>query len=148
MKLRSEVIAALQAGEAVASIARRLHVDAHAVRHTRNSLGIPPTVSGRPAADSVEELFHRYTQPADDGHAQWTGPLQNGYPRLTYQGHGYSARQLAFRIHHGRDPIGRYGPDCGRHACVEPAHMADRIVRERNQRADTAYAAIFPEAAA
>ena len=145
MKIRTDIADMLRAGNSDTAIARRLHVDAKGVSAARTALGLPKAKSGRKPAATPEELFWRRTQAVDGGHLLWTGYLNNGgaegaCPVLRHDGRLLTAYRIAFRIRHGREPIGNVHTGCDYSGCVHPDHVEDRPMRERNRKA---YAAIF-----
>lgn len=144
MNIRADVAELLHAGHPNIAIARQLHIDHRTVSEARRHLGMPKAARGRRAAATPEDLFWRRTQPTDDGHLLWTGHRNNnGVPCLRHGGRGLSAYRIAFRIKHGRDPIGHVKSGCGVEGCVHPRCVEDRPTREANRRADKAFDAIF-----
>ncbi|MFE7232528.1 hypothetical protein ACFVAF_18080 [Streptomyces sp. NPDC057596] len=144
MMVRADVAELLHAGYSDRTIARQLQVDAKEVGKARKALKLPKATSGPKAAGSPEDLFWRRVKPSDDGHMEWTGYRNNsGAPSLRHGGRNQSAYRLAFRIANGREPDGYALPSCGRDGCVKPGHVSDRADREREQRVDSLYAAIF-----
>ncbi|MFH8792251.1 hypothetical protein [Streptomyces sp. NPDC017941] len=100
----------------------------------------------RPRAATVEESFQLHTEPIDGGHLRWTGYISHGHPTVCHRGSTYSAYRVSFRLHQGREPVGRATPTCGVEGCLAGGHLADRPMREANRRADAAFAAIFGDA--
>ncbi|MFE2712304.1 hypothetical protein ACFXKI_10005 [Streptomyces mirabilis] len=100
----------------------------------------------RVVARTPEELFWSRTRPTKDGHLIWTGyHNSNSVPAFRHGGRGYSARIVAFRIKHGRDPEGYVKAACDVDGCVHPNCVDDRKMRERTE---SAFAAIFGAVAA
>ncbi|MFD4569348.1 hypothetical protein ACFWOX_33925 [Streptomyces sp. NPDC058467] len=148
MKIRADVAELLRAGLPDRTIARELHVDAKNVAAARERLGLPKAKPGRKPAAAAEDLFWRRVQPTDDGHMEWTGYRdKSGVIGLRHGGTFYTAYRLAFRIATGRDPEGYALPTCEHEHCVKPGHHADRLDREREQRVDALYGAIFGQSA-
>ncbi|TFI30102.1 helix-turn-helix domain-containing protein [Streptomyces sp. 4R-3d] len=131
---RAAIAELLKAGHTAKAIARQLHVHTRTITAVRKTLDLPPTRSG-PKPSDPEALFWRRTQPTDDGHLLWPGAsrqLRGGDNKL-------SVYRVAFRIGHGREPVGNVMTGCGRPRCVLPAHVEDRPMRQQ-------YKAIFGEA--
>lgn len=145
MKIRADIAELLHAGVPQIQIVRQLHVAPITVQRTREALGIPSPGKGRrPVATSLEEAFRAHLQPTDDGHVRWTGAVNSyGTPRAAANHATQSAYRVAFTLHHGREPVGRVTAGCGLQGCVRGDHMADKPMRQANQRADRAYTSIF-----
>lgn len=143
MKVRADVAELLRDGLSNREIARQLEVDAGTVAKARALLRMPKHKSGPRAAASPEDLFWRRTQPTDDDHLLWTGYVTGGTPALRHGGRVYTACRIAFRMQHGREPVGKVTAVCERDGCVHPRCVADRPMREANARADVAFAVIF-----
>ncbi|MEV6791298.1 helix-turn-helix domain-containing protein [Streptomyces sp. NPDC051320] len=145
MKVRADVARLLREGLSDRVIADRLDVCARTVAATRAALRMPKHKSGRVPAASVEELFRLRTRPVDGGHLEWTGYRHQGVPALRHAGRNLSACRIAFGIRYDREPEGNVLPGCDfAGICVEPGHMEDRVIRERNR---AIYKAIFGEVA-
>lgn len=145
MKIRSDVADMLRDGHTHIHIMRTLHVAYPTVKAAREHLGLPdPKTGGRPAETPQAALDAR-TEPIDGGHRRWTGYRgSTGGPMLACGGVNMSGYRLAFRIRHGREPVGRVTSGCDYEGCVAPDHVEDRPMREQLR---TTYAAIFGEAA-
>lgn len=128
---RDTEIRALLAEHSSSAIARILGVDRAAVRRIRGEAGIPyvPVEQAR----TLEEKWASHTQPADDGHLEWTGERKGaaGTPVMRYKDGNYSPAAVAFRIRHGRDAEGYAIADCGLKHCVAPDHVEDEADRRR-----------------
>ena len=146
MKVRADVAELLRAGQlSQAEIARRLHVAPITVQRTREALGLPAPVPGRkpPRHSTKEAAFWAHTEPVEGGHLKWTGRIENDVPLLRYCGTQESAYRIAFRLHHGREPVGKVRSLCEEPHCVAGSCVADRPMREATRRADAAYEQIF-----
>lgn len=144
MIIRADVAELLRAGLGNKAIAERLHMDTRPIAAARAALGLPNVTPGRRPALAPIDLFWQRVQRLDDGHMEWTGyRTTDGTPSITYQGRVLSARRIAFRAWHGRDPVGYVLPGCGLDECMAPEHATDRPMRAANRRADTAFDAIF-----
>ncbi|MER6534363.1 hypothetical protein ABT215_11230 [Streptomyces sp900105755] len=144
--VRADVAELLAAGYGDRTIARQLAVSIGSVTRARTLLGVKAARRGIKQAGTVEDLFWRRTQPADDGHLLWTGSrTTKGTPVLKWggrSGDSYTAYRIAYRIHHGHDPQGTCYPACEQPGCVAPSHIADSATtprparRRRRPRAD------------
>jgi hypothetical protein len=145
VKIRPDVAELLHAGYSDAAVARQLGVDAKTtVARTRAALGLPKAKPGFRAAATAEDLFWRRARPLDDGHMEWTGTRTNGVPTLRHGGRVHTAYRLAFRIKHGREPVGHVRPGCNVEGCVHPRCMEDQPMRARTREM---LAAIFGKSA-
>ncbi|MCB5168043.1 hypothetical protein LG634_24850 [Streptomyces bambusae] len=141
MNVRADIAELLRAGLSDRAIAKQLHTDSKGVAVARRTLGIPRVRSGIRPSDSPEELFLSRTRRVKGGHMKWLGGLNGcGLPAFRHGGRLFTAYRVAFRIHNGREPIGRTGPGCGRPLCVAPAHIDDQPARTA---AKALYAQIF-----
>lgn len=132
----ADIIALLREGRSNNEIGRRLHANPLRVARIRRDLAIP---NWRPApALTLEQRWEVHARPTADGHMRWAGSLRSGTPNLTYRQRDYSARRIAFRLGHGREPVGRVLPGCGQAWCIAPGHTTDEPMR----RADRVYAGI------
>lgn len=147
MTVRPDIAELLNAGVSHLDIARQLHVSRKTVAKAHHLLGLPARIrgGGTPYA-SIEDAFRAHAEPADGGHARWTGCIDGGVPRVFYRGQRMPALRVAFRLHHGRDPEGRLSRTCRMPGCVAGAHYADQHLRAANRRSDKAFAAIFGRA--
>ncbi|MGP4085448.1 helix-turn-helix domain-containing protein [Streptomyces sp. KR55] len=144
MKVRADIAELLREGVPESHIARQLHVDRGTVRRTRKALGMPAPQRGpRSSYASIEDAFRKNTQSVDGGHLRWTGYMDGTFPMLCYRSQRIPAPKVAFRLHNGREPVGRLTRTCEVPGCVAGRCLADRPMREANQRADAAYKAIF-----
>jgi hypothetical protein len=124
---RADIIALLAEGHSDRYIGRTLHTNPKRVGRIRNEYGLPRIA---PVGLSLEQKWATHTQPRDGGHLAWTGSLRGGtFPVLAYRGGHYAARQIAFRMKHGRDPVGRVLAGCGWRPCVAPDHVEDARLR-------------------
>lgn len=96
---------------------------------------------------SLASVFQGNTEQLDDGHARWAGyrDAASNTPLVFHNGQKTPAPKVAFRLHYGRDPVGKPLPTCRMKGCIAGAHLADRPMREANARADAAFEAIFGE---
>jgi len=141
---RDEIIELLAQGLSNREISRRLRTDPKRVAAIRRELGLPRATTV--LAVSLDALWATYTKPRLGGHLEWTGYFRDGVlPVLKHRGNDYTARRVAFRIEHGRGPVGRVRAGCGWEPCVAPGHVEDQPMRER---LDAQLSAIFGEVAA
>ncbi|MEH0417884.1 hypothetical protein [Streptomyces sp. B21-083] len=101
----------------------------------------------RRPARSLEQTLRRRSVPVGGGHRRWTGSTWKTTPSVWWQGAPHSAYKVAFRLHHGRDPEGMVTSACEVPLCVAGGCLLDQRMRQANERADAAFAAIFGEAA-
>ena len=150
MKVRADIVELLRAGTPDIRIAKQLHVSPKTVRATRQAIKLPAPKRGSEAAyASLEEAFRAHTEPVDGGHLRWTGYVDSagGLPVLSYRRRRQAVPRVAFRTHYGREPVGNVLQTCDYEGCIAGAHLADRPMREANQRADAAFDEIFGPAA-
>jgi len=140
VKIRDDIADLLRAGVPLLHICRQLHCAPLTVQRTREAIGLPAPKTCRVLPTTLEAAFRQYTRPAKDGHIEWVGPVNAGAPKVVFEGTVYYARRLAFRFHHGRDPIGKVTSGCTFTGCVAGRCLEDRPMRER---ARSLYAAIF-----
>ncbi|MFF1792641.1 hypothetical protein ACFVXQ_00110 [Kitasatospora sp. NPDC058263] len=98
-----------------------------------------PARQHRARYPSPEAKLNALSAPTEGGHQRWTGPMDGQHPLLKHGGRRYSVLALAFRQHHGRDPIGTVRVGCDLPGCVAGAHLDDAPARARLR---TALAAI------
>jgi hypothetical protein len=141
MKIRADIAELLHDGLPNERIAARLRVDRKKVAATRAALRLPKTPPGG-RARPLPDLLAERSQPVDGGHMRWTGYVNpSGCPVLNYQDQGpRSAFRLVFLVRHGREPVGKAKAGCGYPGCVQPDHIDDQPMRERNRQT---LAAIF-----
>lgn len=125
------------ANHTTADIARALGMDRRDVRKIRNASGLPATLGYEQQPLTLTEKWTERTRPLDGGHLEWTGERQSTSrtPVMRYRGKAYSAAAIAFRIHHGTDPIGQAFAGCGLKHCVAPDHIDDTARRSRDRAA-------------
>lgn len=141
MKIRDDIAALLRAGHSQGHIVRELHVGILTVQRTREALGLPPHPAGGSSGHATpDDAFRARTAPAAFGHVLWTGHVCRGTPMVVHRKAARSAYRVAFRLHHGREPVGRVTPGCDMPLCVAGAHVEDRPIREQTRKT---YAAIF-----
>lgn len=128
---REAEIRALLAQHSSNAIARRLGVDRAAVRRIRREAGIACVR----AEQTLEEKWAAFIRPVEGGHLEWTGErgTATGTPLMTYKQKRHSAAAIAFRLKHGREPVGYAVADCGRTHCVAPDHVDDEPGRQRTR---------------
>lgn len=127
---REQIASSLREGKSDSAIARALRVDKARVRRIRAELGIPVHVVQVP---TLVEKWAAYTRPVDGGHLEWTGERgsRSGTPTMRYREKSISPAAVAFRIRHGREPIGQVFAECGMRHCVAPDHVDDEAGRAR-----------------
>lgn len=149
MKVRTDIAELLRKGVSHRQIVRQLHVTPLAVQQAREALRLPaPSTGRRPTYATLKDAFWHSAEAIDGGHVHWVGYRDKaGTPRVCYRQQAQAAPHVAFVLHHGREPVGRALPTCGMKGCIAGGHLADRPMREANQRADALYGAIFGESA-
>jgi hypothetical protein len=145
MRIRADVAELLRQDVSQRQIVRRLGVTPLSVQQAREALGLSaPRTGRRYTYASLEDAFRHGAEPMADGHVQWVGYRdKDGTPRVCYRQQPQAAPRVAFVLHNGREPVGKALPTCGMKGCIAGAHLADRPMREANQRADDLYGAIF-----
>ncbi|MDX2551347.1 hypothetical protein [Streptomyces stelliscabiei] len=145
-QVEARIAAMLRVGATYATIRTELHVSTTLIARVRRNHKIP-TPSGRPSGRAVrtpEQTLAAYSRPAADGHTLWTGPLGRvGRPVIWMRNKAHNARAVAFRKHHGRDPVGRVTVACDEPRCIAGPHLADSTIRAAHRRADTVFEQIF-----
>lgn len=140
MKIRIDIADALRAGGTDRGIAAALGCDRSTVAKTRKSLNIGPAPKPAPAnrsALTIEEKWHTFTEPTEDGHLLWTGRTTSGSgsPVFKHRERDYSALKVAFMIRTGKEPDGYAKAACERKGCVLPEHVDDTAIRTRDREA-------------
>ncbi|WP_372344650.1 hypothetical protein [Streptomyces sp. KL116D] len=136
MTIADEAAALIRAGGSNKDIARQLHIRRARVAEVRRQIGIP-NVIGKRTARPPEDLYQQRTRPLDGGHLAWTGTFNSvGVPVVHTAGGFLTAYRIAFRIGHGRDPVGQVQAGCDQPRCVHPDHVEDQAMRDQ-------YRAIF-----
>ncbi|MER5699652.1 hypothetical protein ACWDBO_37395 [Streptomyces mirabilis] len=107
-------------------IAARLGTTAQSVRKVRADLGLP--IFRHRYKEWTPEEFERAAPRIQGGHRLWKG--RRGPSGVPMANRLLTAYQLAFRLHHGRDPVGKIVGRCRRKGCVEGAHLVDRVMRD------------------
>ncbi|MFJ1528204.1 hypothetical protein ACIOFV_07210 [Streptomyces mirabilis] len=102
------------------------------VARVRRDLNLPTCARGkRPVQQSLETVFFERSRPVDGGHREWTRQTAaSGTPVISHRGQHVTAGRVAFKIARGREPEGQVRPSCTFPHCVEPAHQADRLMRD------------------
>jgi hypothetical protein len=131
---RADIVAMLRDGHSNSRIMRELHCDKQRVRRIRAELDLPAYVPVEQTR-TLEEKWQTLVQPVDGGHLEWVGERVNtaGTPVMRYKDGSYSPAAIAFRIQHGRDPVGYVIAECGMPQCVAPGHVDDEAGRKRTR---------------
>ncbi|MFJ6561996.1 hypothetical protein ACIQMV_19470 [Streptomyces sp. NPDC091412] len=106
-------------------VARQLGVRKEFVREVRADLGIAPFRMLRRHWTVVD--FEALSVPVDGGHRRWLGRFSTS--NVPMAGQSQTAYQVAFRLLHGREPLGRCEGTCTRKACVAGEHQEDDVMR-------------------
>ncbi|MFB7115182.1 hypothetical protein [Streptomyces sp. NPDC056291] len=105
--------------------ARRLRVRKEFVREVRADLGMRPYRLLRHQWTVVD--YEALSVPVDGGHRRWLGRFSTS--NVPMAGQSQTAYQVAFRLLHGREPVGRCEGTCTRKACVAGEHQEDDVMR-------------------
>lgn len=102
---------------------RRLRVGRRAAAAVRRDLGMVPYRAG--TVWTLERIAEQ-ARPLRGGHLIWEGRVgQGGTPMLN---RCLSVNQAVFRLHHGREPLGRVYGTCRRKRCIAGAHLRDDLL--------------------
>ena len=97
---------------------------------------VPAVAEPAPArpVDPWRTLFDERVIAVDGGHLHWSGATTTrGTPVVACGGQVETAYRLAFRWHHGREPVGNIRPRCGYPSCLAGGHLADRLLRSEGR---------------
>lgn len=131
MKVRVDIAELLRAGLGNHAIAKQLHCDRVVVARSRAALRIPD-VSRQPL--TLEQKWKANAAAVEGGHLRWTGARSSGgTPIMSYRGVMYTAARIAFRIKHGREPVGYAFAECTLNHCVSPDCVDDDAGRARTR---------------
>lgn len=115
--LKAEDISNVEAAE-------RLGLCRNFVARVRADLGLP---THRPWEEWNQNRFEALTRLLPGGHRIWLGRCSpTGVPMA---GRVVTAHKLAYRLHHGRLPLGRVRGTCTRSRCVAGGHQEDDVLR-------------------
>lgn len=130
-----QAIRMLREGATRREIQAATRISPNRIGQLRQKHDIPvPKRSQRQPGLTVDEAFARHTTPTDDGHLMWTGPRSGRTLKITINGTTHNARHIAFRKHHGRDPVAYAYRTCCVIGCIAGAHHADQTIRRNNLR--------------
>jgi hypothetical protein len=105
---------------------RLLHVRKRAVAEVRADLGIPPFFVRR-GAQWTRDDFEEMSVQLRGGHRRWRG--RHSGQGVPMAGKNVTAYRLSFRLHHGREPVGKVTGTCRLNRCVEGGHLVDALLR-------------------
>ena len=126
---RADIVALLAEGLPDKRIAQILHTGPMRVRRIRRELELPRYER---TFTTIEQAWTDRTRPTDDGHLAWSGFWRESvHPVFKHQGTEHSARRVAFRLTHGREPEGHVMAGCGWPPCVKPEHVEDQPMRDQ-----------------
>lgn len=112
-----------------AELAYRLGCKKAFVARVRADLGQPPRPL--PPIDStltIEQRFYKLAALRPGGHRAWLGrKTRDGVPLYD---HFLTAARVAFRLTHGREPVGQVRVACLMKHCVEGFHLTDKTMRD------------------
>ncbi|MEU3613444.1 hypothetical protein ABZ725_14170 [Streptomyces sp. NPDC006872] len=131
---RADIVQLLREGLGNVRIADTLGVRRDRVARIRAEEDISPCERTWPTQGvTLEQKWTAHTQPVTGGHMRWTGPMRGTTPNFCHGGN-QSARRVAFRLGHGRDPVGPVLPGCGHDWCIAPDHTTDTPMRNASQK--------------
>ncbi|MFE7928367.1 hypothetical protein ACFU6S_06435 [Streptomyces sp. NPDC057456] len=121
-------------------LAERFGCDEEMVARVRRETGAPTfSVGYRARREAFEVAYKAHVQDVEGGHRQWTGSVsKDGVPLVSSRFGQETAARVAFRIAHGRPPVGNVKGTCVRPHCVAPDHVADRRLRAELRRSAAA----------
>ncbi|GGQ49545.1 hypothetical protein GCM10010250_21340 [Streptomyces althioticus] len=105
---------------------RRLGVRKRAVAEVRADLGIPPYFVRR-GAQWTRDDFEEMSVELRGGHRRWRG--RHSTQGVPMAGKDVTAYRLSFRLHHGREPVGKVTGRCRLNRCVAGGHLVDAVLR-------------------
>jgi hypothetical protein len=110
------------------AVSRRLGVGRRAAASVRRDLGIAP-YQQTPRLWTTEQIA-ALCEPLPGGHQIWGGRVGGtGTPMADRVS---SVNQVVFRLHYGREPLGRVYGVCRRKRCVAGAHLQDDLMRAQD----------------
>ncbi|WP_432124021.1 hypothetical protein [Streptomyces sp. C10-9-1] len=131
LDLRALIAAMLRAGATYAQVCAELGASLNLIATVRREHSIP-VAEGRPFSLGK----HAGPRGMADGFAAGTTDAGNGHVRCSnasrfvyYDNTHDTARRVAFRLAHGREPVGLVTASCGEPWCVAPGHAEDRPMR-------------------
>lgn len=129
-----QIVRALLAEDDISdlAVATQLGCGYKRVATVRKRVGLPVYIRGRrPLHGSMQEAFAAQTEPVEGGHLRWTGTREKcGTPVLRWRTLLQTAYRVAFRMQHGREPVGKVSRSCGIPGCVAGPHQEDRLMRD------------------
>ncbi|MER6976015.1 hypothetical protein [Streptomyces carpinensis] len=105
--------------------AQQLRVRKQFVRQVREDLGMRPYWLRRDPWTLAD--YEELSVPVGGGHRMWLG--RHSTDGVPMAGKTQTAYRLAFRLHYGREPLGRCEGTCTRKACVAGEHQEDDVMR-------------------
>lgn len=124
-------------------LAERFGCGPETVARVRRETGAPAYSAGyRARREAFEEAYATRAETVEGGHRRWTGTVtKDGVPMVSTRFGQETAARVAFRIAHGRRPVGHVKATCTYPHCVAPDCVADRPLREELRRTAGAVAA-------
>ncbi|WP_435610862.1 hypothetical protein [Streptomyces sp. C10-9-1] len=130
LELRARIAAMLRAGATYAEVRAELGASLNLIADVRREHSIPVPARTRPMR-SEADAYAAGAEHTDGGHVRWAGEWAGRCPQVSHHGRQESARRVAFRLAHGREPVGHVIAACGAAWCVAPGHVEDRPMREQ-----------------
>lgn len=119
----------LRANCTTRQIRELLGTDFSTIARVRRERGLPVTTWRPPPVRTVDEALALYAEQHGDGHVRWTGPVRGRSSVFEAEGVRHSAREVIFRRHYRRAPLGYIRTTCTVSGCIAGPHLADLIAR-------------------
>ncbi|MDX2698964.1 helix-turn-helix domain-containing protein [Streptomyces ipomoeae] len=132
-RIEQRVAVLLLQGATYEAISAEVGLSQPTIMKIRLDWNIPKAVREPRPSRTVAAALALYAEPYGDGHVRWTGPYSGRMPTLFADSRSHNARRVAFREHHGREPVGYVLTDCGRSGCMAGAHLTDLLMRSAGQ---------------
>ncbi|MEU6595047.1 hypothetical protein ABZ923_38620 [Streptomyces sp. NPDC046881] len=108
------------------AVSRRLGCARRSVAQVRLDLGLRPYRIEHRGGWTLAD-FEEMSVELRGGHRRWRGRHNtHGVPMA---GQHLTAYRLSFRLHHGREPVGKVTGTCRLNRCVAGGHLADSVLR-------------------
>jgi uncharacterized protein YerC len=127
--LTQRVTELLRQGATYKAISAEVGISQPTILRIRLASGTPLTRRDPRPGRTIAETMALYAEAHGDGHVRWTGPYAGRTPKLYANGRCYNARHVAFRSHHGRNPVGYVLTDCPETGCMAGPHLTDLPMR-------------------
>ncbi|MEU7323325.1 hypothetical protein ABZ682_22655 [Streptomyces griseoviridis] len=128
-ELWESIACALKAAKAPVSnetVSRQLGCARRSVAKVRADLGLPPYRVEHRGGWTLAD-YEVLAVPLSGSHRRWRG--RHSSQGVPMAGKDVTAYRLAFRLHHGRMPVGRLVGVCTLKRCVAGGHLEDDVLR-------------------